>query len=101
MSYPATYPLHHTWLPNFQQWLRQWRRAFTPAPAPHILLQPGDSYHLAAGSYRLRVLAGTIWVPGMDLFDAGEQVTLTVEAAGLALQSYAQQAAVFTVQVQG
>lgn len=101
MFYPTTYPLPSAWLPNFSQRLRAWRTALTPPPAIQILLSAGDSYHLAAGRYQLRVLAGTLWAPGIGLFDAGEQVLLTVEAAGLALQSYAQPAAVFSVQVRG
>ena len=83
MFYPTTYPLPSAWRPNVSQRLRAWRRALTPPPATPILLSAGDSYHLAAGRYRLRVQAGTLWAPGMGLIDAGEQVTLTVDAAGL------------------
>lgn len=101
MFYPTTYPLPSAWRPNFSQRLRAWLTALTPPLATQILLQAGDGYHLAAGRYRLRALAGTLWAPGMGLIDAGEQVTLTVDAAGLALQSHAQPAAVFSVQVRG
>ena len=67
------YPLPSAWRPNFSQRLRSWRTALTPPPAAQILLDPGDSYHLAAGRYRLRVQAGTLWAPGMGLIDADKQ----------------------------
>ena len=73
MFYPTTYPLPSAWLLNFSQRLRAWRSALTPPPAAPILLQAGDGYHLAAGRYRLRVQAGTLWAPAMDLIDADKQ----------------------------
>lgn len=96
MFYPTTYPLPQTWFANFRQWLRQWLAALTPASATQILLQPGDSYHLDAGHHHLRVLTGTLWAPGVGIFSAGEQLTLSGDAAGLAIHTYGQQAVVFT-----
>ena len=73
MFYPTTYPLPSAWRPHFSQRLRAWLTALTPPPATQILRQAGDGYHLAAGRYRLRVLAGTRWAPGMGLIDADKQ----------------------------
>lgn len=41
--------------------------------------------------------AGSVWLPEVGIFDAGEQVIVTVDAAGLAIHSYAQQPVVLQV----
>ena len=74
--------------------------ALLPPPAQQVQLQPGDAYYLEAGNYHLRVQAGNVWVPEVGIFSAGEQVTLTVDATGLAIHSYAQQPAVLAVRGQ-
>lgn len=97
MYYPATYPRRQPGLPNVSQQVRQWLRTLLPPPTQPVQLQPGDAYVLDAGHYHLCVQAGSVWVPEVGIFSAGERMTLTVDAAGLAIHSYAQQAAVLTV----
>lgn len=93
----TTYPHRQTWWPTLGQRMRQWLHTLTPAPAHQVSLPPGDVYFLNAGAYHLRVQAGCVWLPAVGLFSAGEQVTVNVTAAGLAIHSYAQQAAVLQV----
>lgn len=97
MFYPTTYPLAQNWFGKLSQQLHTWLADLTPPPAHQVQLQAGDCYHLDAGHYRLQVLAGSVWVPNLAIFQAGEQVTLTVDAAGLAIHSYGQQAVVFAL----
>lgn len=97
MYFSATYRHTRPWLSPLCIWVGQWLARLTPIPVQQILLPAGEIYHLDAGAYRLRVLAGSVWLSEIGIFTAGEQVALTVDAAGLALHSYAQQPAVVAV----
>lgn len=49
------------------------RSAPPPASAvQQILLNGGDRYYLDAGHYTVRVLTGSVWVPGIGIFAAGQ-----------------------------
>jgi hypothetical protein len=75
------------------------RDAPPPASAvQQILLNGGDSYYLDAGSYTVRVLTGSVWIPGVGIFAAGQSVRLKPDRQGAEIRTYGQQAAVFTVQ---
>lgn len=97
MYYPITYPHSPAWLPNVGAWVRQWLTALIPAAIDPVQVQPGDVYHLAAGSYRLQVLTGSVWLPEVGIFTAGQSLTVTVDAVGLAIHTYGQQPVVLMV----
>lgn len=99
MYFPAIAPLPIVRLPTLRTWLRQCFAWLTPTPAQQILLSAADTYHLEAGSYRLRVLAGRLWLPEIGIYNVGEQVELTVDTAGLTIHSYAQQPAVLALRL--
>ena len=95
MLYP-TLPLRFNhWLPNLIDTLRQLIPATAPTEVRHLHLQPGDVYHLDAGIYRLRLLAGSVWVPEVGIFEAGDPLQLTPGAQGLPSQAFDKQAVVF------
>lgn len=96
MYFPTTYSRPIVSLP-LRTWVGKRFAWLTPIPAQQIQLPAAERYHLAAGSYRLRVLTGSVWLPEIGIFHAGEQVRLTVDAAGLAIHGYAQQPAVLAV----
>lgn len=94
------YPITQTsinWLPTFSNLWRKWFPTPAPTTVQQLCLQPADQYHLDAGVYRLRVLAGSVWVPEMGIFAAGQQLVLTPDASGLAIHAYSQHPAVFTL----
>ena len=95
LLYPTLTLRFHHWLPNLIDKLRQWLPSTAPMVARQIQLQPSDFYYLDAGTYRLRVLAGSVWVPEVGIFAAGEQAQLTPVPQGLPLQAFSNQAAVF------
>jgi hypothetical protein len=95
MFYPAIQPPINHWLPNLVARLRQLIPTIPSTPAQQIYLQPDDTYHVDAGVYRLRVLAGSVWVSEQGIFAAGEQVQLTPGAAGLPVRAVQHQPAVF------
>ena len=47
-----------------------------PAASEQVIVQPGDSYFFDAGTYRLRVLTGALWLPEHGILTAGEQLAL-------------------------
>lgn len=83
------------WLPALSR-LTQPTHAAT-APAEQIILQPGDTYFLAAGVYRVRVLTGQLWLPEHGILTAGAQRDLRVEWRGLELQPAVARPVVFTL----
>lgn len=66
------------------------------ATAP-IIVQSGDTYFLATGTYRLCVLTGELWIPEAGIYSAGEYINLQVDAQGVTLHPAAAQAAAFTL----
>ncbi|MFN8491592.1 MAG: hypothetical protein U0350_28600 [Caldilineaceae bacterium] len=70
------------------------------APAEQIIVQPGDTYFLAAGAYQLRVLTGHLWLPEHGLLAAGTQRNLRVDWRGLELRPAAAHPVVFTLSLQ-
>jgi len=56
------------------------------APTTPLIVQPGDTYFLAGGAYRLRVLTGELWVPEAGIYGAGERIDLQVAAQGVMLR---------------
>jgi len=62
-----------------------------------ILLNVGDRYYLDAGSYTVRVLTGSVWIPGVGILDAGQSVRLMLDRQGAEICAYGQQAVVFAV----
>lgn len=73
------------------------------APPPvsavqQILLNSGARYYLDTGSYTVQVLTGSVWIPGIGIFAAGQSVRLLPDRQGAEIRTYGQQAVVFTVQ---
>lgn len=64
--------------------------------APQIV-QPDDTYFLAGGAYRLRVLTGELWIPEAGIYSAGERIDLQVAAQGVGLRPAAAQPIAFTL----
>lgn len=87
-----------------KQWLPTWGRlaqwiVTAPAknPATQVILQPGDTYFVKAGIYRLRVLTGQLWIPEQGIFADGDRIHLPVDGQGVTLRTAAAQPAVFTL----
>jgi hypothetical protein len=95
MFYPPLSLRFHHWLPNLIDTLRRWLPTAAPTEVRQLQLQPGNFYYLDAGAYRLRVLAGNVWVPEVGIFAAGDQIQLTPGPQGLPIQAFPHQAAVF------
>lgn len=83
------------WLPALSR-LTQPTQAAT-APTQQIIVQPGDTYFLAAGAYRIRVLTGQLWVPEHGILAAGAQRDLRVDWRGLELRPATRHPMVFTL----
>lgn len=87
----------HSWLPTLGRFSQAAAEPTVDAPLRQLLLQPGDFYFLDEGSYRLRVLAGQLWIPEQGIFAAGELVQLFSDQQGLALRTADDRPAVFVV----
>jgi hypothetical protein len=87
----------HSWLPALGRLSPQAVEPAGDAPIHQLLLQPGDFYFLDEGSYRLRVLAGQLWIPQQGIFAAGELVHLLPDRAGLSLRTADDRPAAFWV----
>ncbi len=70
------------------------------AAVEQVIVQPGDTYFLAAGTYRLHVLTGQLWLPEQDIFGAGAQCELRVDWRGLELRPATARPVVFTLRAQ-
>lgn len=95
----ATYPFQQVkqWLPTWGR-LIQWA-AVAPVNTPtlQVILQPGDTYFVKAGDYRLRVLTGQLWIPEQGIFADGDRINLPVDGQGVMLRTAAAHPAVFTL----
>jgi len=67
------------------------------APTTPLIVQPGDVYLLAAGTYRLRVLTGELWIPEVGILGGGDRIDLQVNGQGVMLRPAAAYPAVFTL----
>ena len=74
--------------------------ASAAAAAGQIIVQPGDSYFLAAGAYQVRVLTGRLWLPEQGILTAGAQVELCADWRGVELRPATARPVVFTVDPQ-
>lgn len=98
MFYPITHPRINGCLPNFTNLLDKLRPTSAATLGQQHYLQPGDVYYLGVGAYRLRVLVGSVWVPEVGIFAAGQQATLTSGTQGLSIQAFPRQPVVFELQ---
>ena len=87
-----------------KQWLPTWHRltqSIVTAPAKHpatqVILQPGDTYFMKAGVYRLRVLTGQLWIPEQGIFADGDRLNLPVDGQGVTLRAATAHPAVVTL----
>ena len=88
----------HHWFAPLSRWTHQ---ASTPAsPTIQLIVQPGDAYFLAAGVYRLRVLAGQLWLPEQGILMEGAQRELRVDWRGVELRPAGGGPVVVTVSAQ-
>jgi len=69
---------------------------YQTATAP-IIVQSGDTYFLAAGAYRLRVLTGELWIPEVGIYSAGDRVDLQVDGQGVTLRPATAEPIAFTL----
>lgn len=90
--------------PQVKPWLAIWSRltqwavtAPVKRPAAQVILQPGDTYFVKAGSYRLRVLTGQLWIPEEGIFAGGDCIDLRVDGQGVTLHLAAAHPTVFTL----
>jgi hypothetical protein len=95
----ATYPFQQV-----KQWLPTWGRLIQRAvvvpvntPTLQVILQPGDTYFVKAGTYRLRVLTGELWIPEKGIFGEGDRIDLRPDGQGLTLRPAVAHPAVFTL----
>ena len=66
-------------------------------PTEQIIVQPGDTYFLAAGAYQLHVLTGNLWLPEHGILAAGAQRDLRVDWRGVELRPATARPVVFTL----
>ena len=66
-------------------------------PTTPLIVQPGGAYFLAAGTHRLRVLTGELWIPEVGIFGGGDRIDLRVDGQGVMLRPAAAHPAVFTL----
>lgn len=66
-------------------------------PTTPLIVQPGDAYFLAAGTHRLRMLNGELWIPEVGIYGAGDRIDLQVDGQGVMLRPAAAHPAVFTL----
>lgn len=90
---------------HFFQQVNQWfaplsrlsQPASAAAAAEQIIVQPGDTYFLAAGAYQLRVLTGHLWLPEHGILAPGAQRDLRVDWRGVEIRPATARPVVFTV----
>ena len=98
----ATHYIQHVnhWFSPLSRWSQTTAESVTPAqamPSEQIIVQPGDVYFLAAGTYHVRVLTGQRWLPEHGILTAGAQVALRVEDDGVEARPATAHPVVFTL----